>query len=233
MLKQVGLNTTGKFGWDVNHGGNGNGLELRAYGKYYYINKGRASLVAYAAALAGEPYHSKMFGDIDPIETIAGKEIISYKQAQDELAVIRNFLNSFDWRNASEMERANRAAKLMSEAKFSYHGGKGNDVYDNLVGKEGICGSFANRLTRPMGMNSLYQEDGALNHAWNYVQIDGKWYEFDGSTVAELDYPVKDVFITNSYGQSPEFNSYRLEKAKKQILKYYDAKALSILGFNQ
>ncbi len=39
MLAKLGLNTTGKIGWDLNYGGNGNGVELRADGKYYYINR--------------------------------------------------------------------------------------------------------------------------------------------------------------------------------------------------
>ncbi|AXU80056.1 TPA: transglutaminase domain-containing protein [Clostridioides difficile] len=223
MLEQLGLNTTGKFGWDINYGGNENGHELRADGKYYYINKGYSGLGAYAAAFAGEPYKSIIFKNLDPIKSIAGKELLTYEQAKNELAVIRNFLNSFDWRNASDMEKANRAAKLVIESKYVSGVAHDTDVYGNIVEKRGSCGSFASSfhvLTRLMGMNSIYQEDGALNHAWNYVQIDGKWYEFDGSEVA-------------LYRTSAEFNSSRLENATKTMPKYYDAKALFALGFNQ
>lgn len=106
MLTQLGLNTTGKEGWDLLYGGNPNGVELRADGKYYYINKGMEGLGFYAAALSGGSYQRIGFGKLDPIEVIADGNWISYKQAQDTLTVIRNFLNSFDWRNASEMERA-------------------------------------------------------------------------------------------------------------------------------
>ncbi|MCC0660147.1 MULTISPECIES: cell wall-binding repeat-containing protein [unclassified Clostridioides] len=223
MLEQFGLNTTGKFGWDINYGGNENGNELRADGKYYYINKGYAGLGAYAAAFAGEPYKSVIFKNLDPIKIIAGKELLTYEQTKNELVVIRNFLNSFDWRNASDMEKANRAAKLVIESKYVSGIAHDTNVYGNLVEKRGSCGSFASSfhvLTRLMGMNSIYQEDGALNHAWNYVQIDGKWYEFDGSEVV-------------LYRTSAEFNFSRLENATKTMPKYYDAKALSVLGFNQ
>ncbi len=74
-----------------------------------------------------------------------------------------------------------------------------------------------------MGMDSLYQEDGNLNHAWNYVKIDGKWYEFDGTEAGSY----------KNLGIKVEFNSSKLEEATKQMPKYYDAKALSVLGFNQ
>lgn len=53
MLTQLGFNTTGKIGWDLNYGGNANGVELRADGKYYYINKGQEGLGVYATALTG------------------------------------------------------------------------------------------------------------------------------------------------------------------------------------
>lgn len=223
MLEQFGLNTTGTVGWDFNYGGNGNGDELRADGIYFYINKGEASLGAYAAALAGELYHSLLFGDLDPLKSIAGRELISYGQVQDELAVIKNFLNSFDWKNASELEKANRAAQLVIEAR--YEGGSLHDVnvYGNLIEKRGSCASFASSfhvLTRLMGMNSLYQEDGALDHVWNYIQIDGKWYQFDGTEVT-------------LYGTSAEFNSSKLLNATINMPKYFDTNALLILGFNQ
>lgn len=222
MLVQLGLNTTNKAGWDANYGGNGHGIELRADGKYYYINQGEASMGAYAAALAGEKYHALLFGDLDPITVIAGREVIPYKEAQRELEVIRNFLNSFDWKNASDLEKATRVGKLVSEAKY---GDGGNDVYDNLIGRKGVCGSFASTfhiLTRLMGMNSLYKTGfvSGQPHAWNYVQIDGKWYEFDGSQISKFELQLA-------------FDSYRLENATKQMHEYYDAKALSSLGFNQ
>ncbi|HBF5907108.1 TPA: cell wall-binding repeat-containing protein [Clostridioides difficile] len=223
MLAKFGLNTTGKIGWDLNYGGNGNGVELRADGKYYYINRGNTALGAYAAALAGEKYHSLDFGDLDPIEVIADKEEISYEKAQKEIVVIRNFLNSFDWQNASDLEKATRAGKLVTEADYVM----GNyNIYTNLLEKKSVCEGFAKSfyvLTRLMGMDSLYQEDGNLNHAWNYVKINGKWYEFDGTEAGSY----------KNLGIKVEFNSSKLEEATKQMPKYYDAKALSVLGFNQ
>ncbi|MBY2476865.1 cell wall-binding repeat-containing protein [Clostridioides difficile] len=223
MLVQLGLNTTNKAGWDANYGGNENGIELRADGKYYYINQGMEALGSYAAALAGEKYHSLYFGDRDPINTIAIRERISYNDVQKEISVIRNFLNSFDWKNASDLEKATRAGKLVTEADYVL----GNyNVYNNLIEKKSVCEGYAKSfhiLTRLMGMNSLYQDDFKLRHSWNYVQIDGKWYEFDGTEVGAY----------KNLGIRLEFNSSKLEDATKKMPKYYDAKALSILGFNQ
>ncbi len=85
MLAKFGLNTTGKIGWALMYGGNGNGVELRADGKYYHINRGNTALGAYVFALAGEKYHSLDFGDLDPIEIIADKEEISYEKAKKKL----------------------------------------------------------------------------------------------------------------------------------------------------
>ena len=67
MLTQLGLNTTGKEGWDLLYGGNPNGVELRADGKYYYINKGMEGLGFYAAALSGVSYQRIGFGKLAPI----------------------------------------------------------------------------------------------------------------------------------------------------------------------
>lgn len=88
------------------------------------------------------------------------------------------------------MERANRAAKLVTEAKYA-DSKYCNIVYGNLVDKRGVCGSFASSfhlLTRLIGMNSLFILNPSLNHAWNYVQIDGKWYRFDGSEIRKASY---------------------------------------------
>ncbi len=48
------------------------------------------------------------------------------------------------------------------------------NIYTNLLEKKSVCEGFAKSfyvLTRLMGMDSLYQEDGNLNHAWNYVKL--------------------------------------------------------------
>lgn len=92
------------------------------------------------------------------------------------------------------MERANRAAKLVTEAKYA-DSKYCNIVYGNLVDKRGVCGSFASSfhlLTRLMGMDSL----SILN-------------------------------------PSLDFDYRKLKDATREKTTYYDAKELSILGFNQ
>lgn len=221
-LESLGLQNTDKIGWDLNYGGNPSGHQLRSDGKYYYINHGFDGLSLFASALAGEPIHDIHFGELDPISSIASSQLITREQAEEELKVIRDFLASYDWDNASDYDKAMYIGEFVAQAQY---GEGGNDTYDNLVGRAGICGSFSGSfhiLTRLVGMDSLVVEDmyRGVAHSWNMVKIEDLWYEYDGSQCASFDIPVA-------------FDAHRLQNATRIMSSIFDKDALDALGFQQ
>ena len=194
MLEQLGLNYTGIDGWQ---GGNmRNGPYLPSTGKYNYTNYGSSGLYAFACALSGETYHDYLFDRTDPIEVIANINNVSYAEAQQMVGIVRDFLNSFDWKNADEMTKASKAAELVTNGtSYSYQPVPGY-VSGVLLNKAGGCNHFAatyHLLTRLMGMDSLHVV--LFGHEINYIKINGTWYEFDGSEHAmyHTTYTFKDI----------------------------------------
>ena len=54
--------------------------------------------------------------------------------------------------------------------------------YSILVNGTGVCGSYAlayRAVLNAAGMECLYLSSSLMNHAWNLVKIDGKWYHVD------------------------------------------------------
>ena len=183
MLEQLGLNYTGIDGWQ---GGNmRNGPYLPSTGKYNYTNYGSSGLYAFACALSGETYHDYLFDRTDPIEVIANINNVSYAEAQQMVGIVRDFLNSFDWKNADDMTKASKAAELVTNGtSYSYQPVQGY-VAGILLNKAGACNHFAatyHLLTRLMGMDSLHVTK--TSHEINYIKINGNWQEFDGSAAA-------------------------------------------------
>ena len=144
MLEQLGLNYTGTEGWnDQNTLNLQNGPYLPSTGKYKYTNYGYAGLYAFACALSGEPYHDYWNETTDPIQAIAGINNVSYAEAQQMVGIVRDFLNSFDWKNADEMTKASKAAELVTNGtSYSYQPVQGY-VAGILLNKAGACNHFA------------------------------------------------------------------------------------------
>jgi len=183
MLEQLGLNDTGIECWtDQNTLNMQNGPYLPSTGKYRYTNFGEASLSAFACALSGEPYHDYWNEVTDPVQIIAGFNGVSYAEAQQMVGIVRDFLNSFDWKNADDMTKASKAAELVTNGKsYSYQPAPGY-VSAILLDNAGACNDFAatyHLLTRLMGMDSLHAV--RPDHQINYIKINGTWYQFDGS----------------------------------------------------
>lgn len=189
MLEHLGLTYTGVAGWTDLDGWESNlenGSRLRADGKYYYTNYGFGGLYAFACALSGETYQNDIFGRTDPIEVIAEQNGVSYAEGQQMVTIVRDFLNSFDWKNASDEVKAQKAAEFVTnDANFSQESGY-SYISGVLLYKLGACNHYAaayQLVTRLMGMDSLHVHYTA-SHQWNYIKINGQWKRFDPSEVA-------------------------------------------------
>lgn len=102
---------------------------------------------------------------------------------------IRRFLNSFDWKNASEYEKAYQAAKFMVDSGITYDGditSVNNDIYTCLVLKKSACKGLSDTyhtLAKSVGLNCVNL--ATTQHEWNNVMVDGEWKKIDMSVVVQ------------------------------------------------
>ena len=108
---------------------------------------------------------------------------------------VKEFLNSFDWQNVNDYEKAYEAAMFIAE-RSNYSTNKqditsidNNTAYSCLINGNSLCDGFSityHLLTRAVGLRSY--QIRSMNHAWNYVEIDGQLYEMDLSWICGLDH---------------------------------------------
>ena len=96
-----------------------------------------------------------------------------------------NWLNSMDWENMSEMEKAREIEKVIEACSYDDYGAANfstevmnrNAVISVLIDKKGVCSEFALTacsLAKTLGLKSA--SAGDFNHAVYYLQVDGKAY---------------------------------------------------------
>lgn len=184
------------------------------------INTGSSNLAAVAAVLAGETYRDSDGNVLDPIQFIADANSLTYDQANQMIGMIRDFLNSFDWKNADDMTKAQKAGEFVTKgAKYGTLTGIGS-IGNILYYKNGVCNEFSNTyhlITRLMGMDCVIVR--SLTHAWNYVKIDN-WYYYDASSIA--------AYGTDTYNLT-QFNLSRDETRNGTII-FPSKESLSSLG---
>ena len=159
---------------------------------------------------------------------------------------LRGFLNSFDWKNASEMERAKKALDFCRQAQYDWDTFIGkNSVtdpghimpFDNPFGRSHsivgcvrdklcVCEGYANAyavLCRMMGMEVLYAVDWEADHAFNFVKVDGVWYTVDGTGGDWFKRPATEekngVMITGKiakYNQNDYMEAHYIDPAQRE-----------------
>ena len=106
-----------------------------------------------------------------------------------------NWLNSFDFENMSEMERAKEIQKLLWSEEYDYNYQSGGDpIYRVLVEKKGICGEFAITactLAKALGLKST--TSGFGDHATFYIQVDGLQYLGSNNGI-DLNTPYSNIY---------------------------------------
>lgn len=121
----------------------------------------------------------------------------TYKQQRNAMAmVIRDYLNSFQWRAMSELDRAKHAALyIASNCTYDWSlynrfvsgedtsGDPSFTAYGCLVNHSAVCEGISvayQVLARSMGLNSFCApDDEDENHMFVYVEADGSWYKVD------------------------------------------------------
>lgn len=125
--------------------------------------------------------------------------LTEYEQAVVEK--VKEFLNSFDWQNATDYEKAEQAIRFIVER--SHYDIINDDVllynssYSCLVNGVSACDGLAQSfhlLTRAVGVKSFYAS--TLNHAWNYIKINDSYYEIDTSDLVQTYHYYNDNSLT-------------------------------------
>ena len=125
----------------------------------------------------------------------------------DRLSIeIREFLNSFDWRNASDYEKAVRIAKRITQADYLDQEGT-QYSYSCLVEGKANCSGFsaaADLLATCVGLpvNGL----GSGNHIYPTFLVDGVWLAYE-PTIKNDYFTVADVYVPSYYlSGEPQLN---------------------------
>lgn len=128
------------------------------------------------------------------IAKLSGVEPIGYDEwfvNGEEVAklenVTREFLNSFDWRNASDEEKAVRIVKRINQARYDYSDdlnvNKSNLTYGCLVNGTAQCGGYVNAACY-LGfcVNLPVSGHGVGNHMYSLFRVNGVWLSNDSTT---------------------------------------------------
>ena len=116
-----------------------------------------------------------------------GSELTAEEEAV-KTEVIK-YLNSYDWKNASDYEKAYYTAEyIASRSKridddYNQDNTQDDSVYAVLINGRSVHAGFTQTyhlLTRAVGLKSVDARD-----VHNYVMIDGQWYKIDVSRIAE------------------------------------------------
>lgn len=94
-----------------------------------------------------------------------------------------NWLNGMDFKNMSEMERAQEIKNVLAQATYDETNNEG--YYGILISKKGKCAEYAMTacaLAKAMGLKSAVSGYGS--HAVYYIQIDGEPYFGQNETLS-------------------------------------------------
>ena len=161
-----------------------------------------------------------VLGQVALYQENVGSDI--YKQRRNALAlVIRDYLNSYRWRDVSERERAKHAALYIASG-CTYDTGlynrfvNGEDTsgdlsftaYGCLVNHKAVCEGISvayQMLARSMGLNCFCApDDNDKDHMFVYVEAGGSWYKVDLSVTGLMPQTMVDQCFKTTANQDVE-----------------------------
>lgn len=149
---------------------------------------------------------------------------------------VETFLNSFDWRNASDLEKATRICNRIHKASYDYDAANEADTtgwsnslsygaYGCLVNGKAVCQGYteaANLLAMCVGLQTM--EMGDVGHTYPLFLVDGVWLANEPTTQNKY-FTVADVYEYNpgyrmmlQLGDTSEFTD---EASKYQVIGEY------------
>lgn len=139
-------------------------------------------------------------------DSISGSALTVEEEAVRDQVIV--YLNSYDWKNASDYEKAYYTAEYIADrCRYQNNDGdnlQANSIYSCLINGVSVCDGFAatyHLLTRAVGLKSIHT--GSAGHAWNYVMIDNQWYYIDVSSVSQPTASISIQYLIQKYLKQP------------------------------
>jgi len=152
-----------------------------------------------------EPYSLNYIGDVEELAAIA--KLTNYRttglspdqENVDRLATeLQNFLNSFDWRNASDYEKAVHIAKRITKADYLDQEGT-QYAYSCLVDGKANCNGYTNAAYLLSACVRLPSNGlGYVSHIYPSFLVDGVWLAYEPTTKDNY-FTVADVYAPSYY----------------------------------
>ena len=164
--------------WNDKYGYNGYADYIRGKAAEY-----RDVFIADRGEIKGKPFYA--------VARLAGVTMPGYEAAENSaetLAIekeIRDFLSSFDWRNASDYEKAVHVAKRVNQAEYDNTTNSCNLAYGCLVEGKALCDGFVNAadlLAWCVDLPSTPVVSMSANHTYMAYCINGVWVSHEATS---------------------------------------------------
>ena len=160
---------------------------------------------------------------IDVLAKLSGypyKNAVSDKtEANVLLNEVREFMNSFDWRNASDLEKATRICNRIHQASYDHDAANeastmgwsessSYGAYGCLVDGKAVCQGYteaANLLAICVGLQTM--ELGDIGHTYPVFLVNGVWLGNEPTTQNKY-FTVEDVYRKNIIGTYQMLGQY-------------------------
>lgn len=141
------------------------------------------------------------------------------QEANALLAEVKEFMNSFDWRNASDLEKATRICNRIHEASYDHDAANeaqttgwsessSYGAYGCLVKGKAVCQGYteaAGLLGYAVGLKTF--EMGEVGHTYPVFLVDGVWIGNEPTTQNKY-FLVEDVYRKNVIGTYQKLGRY-------------------------
>lgn len=136
-----------------------------------------------------------------------GLEGYTPEEIESLAAEIRNFLNSFDWRIATDYEKAVRIAKRIIQADYLDQEGT-QYSYSCLIDRKANCDGYTNAARLLAACVGLPVSGlGSGSHIYPALLVDGIWLAYEPTSKDDY-FTVADVFVTSYYlGSEPRLTT--------------------------
>lgn len=148
---------------------------------------------------------------IDVLAKLAGLPDMASSNSPEVIALaneVKEFMNSFDWRNASDLEKATRICNRIHEASYDHDAANEAQTtgwsdslsyteYGCLVNGKAVCQGYAgaaNLLGLAVGLKTF--EMGDVGHTYPLFLVDGIWLANEPTTQNKY-FTVADVYEYN------------------------------------
>lgn len=136
--------------------------------------------------------HTPGKGVVATLAKLAGVPISAEYESNPKTHALANeikaFLNSFDWKNASDMEKAVNICNWIQKADYDYDNlsnvdAESHNLYGCLVEKKALCDGYT-EAARVLGLCVGLPVDqiGSANHGYPVFFVDGVWLANEPTT---------------------------------------------------